>query len=80
MDSQACTTCGHAHFPDFTEMMLYDERRDECCSPGCDCEHYEAPSVINLRVYKCSACHRMVTRIWRSHVGGQTCDECHGDN
>lgn len=81
IDSASCTDCGHPHWPEFVEMMHYDERRDECCEPGCDCTKYEAPELSFLKVKKCSSCGRMVTRVWASHSSsGYTCGECHSDD
>lgn len=75
-DTEACTNCGHDHFP-MRKMSPYDNRREECLEPGCDCTDYEAPK--NPKVRKCGRCQRMVTRVWSScWGGGYTCDDCYG--
>lgn len=78
VDSESCTDCGHDHYPG-SYVTWYSERRDECGELGCDCTAYKAPETLFPRVYKCSRCHRMVTRVHRSHIGGQQCGECYDD-
>jgi len=78
-DSEACSDCGHDHYPYGGYVTRYSERRDECGEPGCDCESYVAPDRPP-KVYKCSLCGRMVTRVWLScWGGGYECDECRDD-
>lgn len=78
VDSEACTDCGHDHYPG-TYVAWYSQRVDECPEPGCDCANYVEPDRLFAKVYKCSSCHRMVTRVHRSFVRGQECPECYDD-
>lgn len=78
VDSEACTDCGHDHYPG-SFVAWYSRRQDTCSEPGCDCDCYKRPDRVFSRVYKCSHCGRMVTRVTRSHIGGQQCDECYHD-
>lgn len=80
VDSEACIECGHDHLPDGDPTDVYAPRQDACCEPGCDCGSYEEPPPGTTKVYKCSSCHRMVTRVWSPLVGsGYTCGECRAD-
>ena len=74
-DSESCTDCGHDHYPYGFSTTPYLSRKDKCCEPGCDCETYSKPE--NPKVYKCSRCQRMVTRVISScWGGGHRCDSC----
>ena len=75
IDSEACMTCGHDHYhPDAANVLCVD-RHDECFEVGCDCEASAPPP--RLRVYKCSSCGRMVTRVRVIHGrSGHQCEEC----
>lgn len=78
IDSEACDNCGHDHYPPEIRLTPYDGRRDECAEGGCDCDDYRRPD--HSKVYKCSGCYRMVTRVWAScRGGGHYCDDCHND-
>jgi len=75
IDSEACGNCDHDHLP-LTRSVWYASRNDECSEPGCDCQTYREP-IKTPKVYKCSDCQRMVTRVWRPNSGGrQHCDDC----
>jgi len=79
IDSESCAECGHDHLPLSRPGCWYATRQDECVEPGCDCEDYEPPEREEPRVYKCSSCARMVTRVWRRLAAGQYCDDCHDE-
>jgi len=78
-DSEACTNCSHDHLP-LPRSIWYVSRQDKCVEPGCDCESYAKPEG-RPRVYKCSDCTRMVTRVHSSCWGsGHRCDDCYHDD
>ena len=58
-------------------MGFYGTRRDECLEAGCDCESYTKPTH-RPKVYRCSECNRMVTRVYRSYTN-QRCNDCNED-
>ena len=79
IDSESCNNCGHDHYPMGMRITPYASRRNECVAAGCDCSNYQQPD--RSKVYKCSGCYRMVTRVRAPDLGeGHYCNDCHNDD